>query len=274
LDFHQLTIKKSLSMGNAIVDGNVEFMGTTLGQVDANNITVAGTLRIIPNQIHSINWIDGGEFLIPNSTVGKLQIPAAEAVWPKQTDLRNLIYKEFDFLEADGPDNVIAVTPESVKLYKHWLALSLRSKQPPSPQPYIELADELKARGYEDAATQLRIEERERARSHSVGLAWVWETIKYLLIGHGYDLRGAWIAAGFLLVMGRLALLRSPKARAAGFGFAYSFDLLTPIVELRKKHFEIELEPAVRVYFYIHRALGFVLATFLVAGITGLAKIG
>jgi hypothetical protein len=53
---------------------------------------------------------------------------------------------------------------------------------------------------------------------------------------------------------------------------AYSFDLLLPIIRLREKHYQMDLNPWVRIYFYFHKIMGYVLASFLIAGIAGLTK--
>lgn len=57
------------------------------------------------------------------------------------------------------------------------------------------------------------------------------------------------------------------------WGLAYSIDMLLPIIHLRKYHYDkIELEGGVRVYFYIHKILGYALALFIITGLTGIVK--
>jgi hypothetical protein len=56
------------------------------------------------------------------------------------------------------------------------------------------------------------------------------------------------------------------------YGLAYSFDILLPIIRLRDKHYGIDLETWARYYFYVHRIMGFLLASFLIAGVAGLTK--
>ena len=80
-----------------------------------------------------------------------------------------------------------------------------------------------------------------------------------------------WVV-GFLLA-GIAALRLSGEGRKNGmpFGIAYSFDMLLPIIRLREKHYQIDLG-WVRYYFYLHKIAGFVLASFLIAGLSGLTK--
>jgi len=56
------------------------------------------------------------------------------------------------------------------------------------------------------------------------------------------------------------------------YGVSYSFDLLLPIIRLREQHYCIDLAGWARYYFYIHKIMGWVLASFLVAGLSGLTK--
>ena len=52
---------------------------------------------------------------------------------------------------------------------------------------------------------------------------------------------------------------------------AYSFDRFLPIIKLREQHSpKTELQGWLVYYFYFHQLMGFVLASLLIAGITGL----
>ena len=53
-------------------------------------------------------------------------------------------------------------------------------------------------------------------------------------------------------------------------GLSYSLDLLLPIIQLRARHYEVDLQGLVRYYFYFHQMMGYVLASFLIAGLSGL----
>ncbi len=50
----------------------------------------------------------------------------------------------------------------------------------------------------------------------------------------------------------------------------YSLDELLPIVELNKKHGDVNITGWAKYYFYIHKISGWVLGSFLVAGLAGL----
>ena len=80
----------------------------------------------------------------------------------------------------------------------------------------------------------------------------------------------------FLCGLGMLTLHRSGQDvahRMKYWGLCYSIDMLLPIIELHKPHYDIALEGWVRVYFYVHKIFGYLLASFLIAGLSGLTKI-
>ncbi len=48
--------------------------------------------------------------------------------------------------------------------------------------------------------------------------------------------------------------------------------MLLPIIELNKRHYEIQLARFARYYFYFHKIMGWILASFIGAGINGLTE--
>ena len=94
------------------------------------------------------------------------------------------------------------------------------------------------------------------------------------LIGYGYNngIALLWFAA--LTLLGAWACGMSPFGRRmrAAQRFWYSFDMALPLIQLNKRHEAIKLSGGVLVYFYVHKLAGFVLASFLVAGLSGLTK--
>ncbi len=100
-----------------------------------------------------------------------------------------------------------------------------------------------------------------------------WLFVLWAMIGYGYRVWHAlvWIAA--LVAVGWLIARKSGrKVPGTGqpLGFWYSIDRLLPIMVLRKLHYEVDLPTRSRVYFYFHMVMGYVLATFLLAGLSGL----
>lgn len=144
--------------------------------------------------------------------------------------------------------------------------------------PYEQLAGGLRNEGRPDTADEVLYAGKERERAQSPLLRYIQLTASKWFIGYGYHLfRSVYWALGFL-VAGVLALRASGEGRKISrhynivYGTAYSFDLLLPIIRLREKHYQIDLHGWVRYYFYVHRIMGYVLVSFLIAGISGLTK--
>ena len=76
------------------------------------------------------------------------------------------------------------------------------------------------------------------------------------------------------MTVGVLVLRISGQGSAHGmpYGIAYSLDMLLPIIRLRESHYDFDLAGWARYYFYLHTLMGYILASFLIAGLSGLTK--
>lgn len=104
-------------------------------------------------------------------------------------------------------------------------------------------------------------------------------TLLKWFVGYGYGQRLLWhplawvvalMAAGTVV----LHLTGVPKVLAGSEAavVAYSFDTLLPIVELEKSFADVVLHGFAKYYFYFQKLMGWVLASFLIAGLSGLTK--
>ena len=110
-------------------------------------------------------------------------------------------------------------------------------------------------------------------------MRWLGFTSLKYLIGYGYGYRYFyslfWIVGLVGLGVGVLRLTGEHKKHAIPLGVAYSLDMLLPIIKLRERHYDIDLDGGwrgARWYFYVHTMAGYVLASFLIAGLSGLTK--
>ena len=86
-----------------------------------------------------------------------------------------------------------------------------------------------------------------------------------------------WIVVLTALGIGILESVQLPAAvelatwREVGF---YTIDMLLPIVELNAHHKQVtsQLSAGVQTYFYFLKLMGWIIASFLVAGLSGLTK--
>jgi len=54
--------------------------------------------------------------------------------------------------------------------------------------------------------------------------------------------------------------------------FFYSMDNLLPVINLREVHTKIDLPAGARFYFYFHKIAGWLLASFILAGLAGITQ--
>jgi hypothetical protein len=102
----------------------------------------------------------------------------------------------------------------------------------------------------------------------------MWLTALAWLIGYGHYTYLAILWAGILVCVGAAVLQVTGEGRRnrMPYGLAYSFDMLLPIIKLRKKHEDIDLHGWSRYYFYWQKIMGWVLGSFLIAGLSGLTR--
>jgi hypothetical protein len=189
-------------------------------------------------------------------------IPHLSDAWPDKLHIVGLTY--------DGIESVEGI--EVGDGLQQWLDRQTRYSR----QPYEQLANVLQAQGEIENATAVRYAERERDRGRPDQRWYIsaWLTLLNWVIGYGYYPYNSlyWVAG--LIVLGAAVLRVTGEGPRNGmpYGLSYSFDMLLPIIRLREKHCDIDLMGWARYYFYFHKIMGWVLASFLVAGLSGLTK--
>ena len=236
------------------------------GDVDLSSAQLSGELALgeaVPQ--HSPQWSPGKTLILRNARAET--IPILTDAWPAQVDVNGFTYKA---LRRD-----IAVdhhrTPECPSdLFRCWFG----KQQSFSPHAYEQLALAFQNQGHADDARAIRYDGREREVSESGGLRYAWLTTLNWAIGYGHHIELAMIWTLVLVILGVFVLGVSGEGPKNGMpvGLSYSFDMLLPIIKLRDAHYKIDLMGWPRYYFYVHKIAGYVLATFLIAGISGLTK--
>jgi hypothetical protein len=237
IDCRVAKIKGDLNLTGSKFEKNVDLSGAEIGD------------RLL---IKSAQWSDGATLVLRNAKVGNM--PALADAWPPKLDLNGLTYRSVD----------------GAAQFLNWFARVDRY----TPQAYDQLASVVQSQGNSPLATRIRYSSRERERSEETGRTWAWLTALKWVIGYGYYLHRAvyWVIG--LVILGAIVLRVSGDGPRNGmpFGLAYSFDILLPIIKLRDWHYQIDLKTWARYYFYGHKIMGFVLASFLIAGLSGLTK--
>lgn len=105
----------------------------------------------------------------------------------------------------------------------------------------------------------------------------VFQSVFMAVIGFGHRLHYAIIWTLVFVLVGAAVFMRTPEGKHKGWqsGLAYSAETLLPLVKFREGSSAVDFEgryrPA-RYYFYFHRVMGYILATFLIAALSGLTK--
>lgn len=239
----------AVNLRNAQIGGQIDWSGTTFQQnVNLTGARVGGALNF-----DAAKWSKNVTLIARYAKFGV--IPGLTSAWPDKLELDGLTYADI------GPvgDN-----------FEKWFGKLERYAR----QPYEQLANVLQAKGDIPRATAVRYAARDRDRRELSGPIFAWLTLLDWVIGYGYYPYRSIVWVFLLVILGAVVLRVSgqgPK-NAMPIGLSYSFDMLLPVIRLREMHYAVDLTGAPRYYFYCHKIMGWVLASFLVAGLSGLTK--
>jgi uncharacterized protein YjbI with pentapeptide repeats len=240
IDLSSAKLGQDLTLSGGIFNKDVNLSGTQIG----------GVLGL-----KSAQWLGSATLDLTGATAGKIDLSHS---WPDGILLNEFTYR-----------NLSNISPNISQQAETWFR-----KQDYAPQPYEQLASVLQTNGLIDDATAIRYAGKERERRAASGLRWAWLFLLNYSIGFGYHLEYAFAwALGFVL-LGWAVLYATGQRTKHGItlGLVYSFDMLLPLVQLSKKHDDIDLDPWPKRYFYAHKIIGVILTSFIVAGISGLTK--
>ena len=249
---------QSVDLTGATISGTLSFGHRCYGPInEANNWGEQATLSLRNASAHTL---EDGILCLDVSQ-------ACSNTWPPKLELNGFTYQELgEYVDGAGDD--MAARP--ARWWIEWLNRQSRY----SPQPYEYLASALAKLGYKEKANDILYagKDRELAGAGYPESVWLW--LERAFIGYGYRPHYAlfWVLGFVFLGVTFLRVSGEGPRNHMPYGFAYSFDMLLPIVRLRDFHYSIDLKGYVRYYFYFHKLMGYVLASFLIAGLSGLTK--
>jgi len=245
-----------------------------LSDVDATGAKIGEALRLGSCSRRAPHWRDDSLLILRNVAARSLQardencrpsdVDCRDA-WPRHLELEGLSYDELSALDTDGRSDLAARSAE-------WWTDLLRRDERFSPQPYEQLSTLLDKLGEPEKAKEVRFAARDREREISGIWGWIGLTVLRESIGYGYYLHySVYWTIGFVLA-GVIVLRLSGEGprNHMPYGLIYSFDMLLPLVKLRESDYDIKLKGWPVYYFYIHKLMGFVLGSVLLAGLSGL----
>ena len=260
----------------ANIVGRLDARGSEFESLDLTGARIDGEL-VLGSQEGTVTWTAhkdrtnsaySVQLKLQNTTIGVLQ--DTKTSWPPALELEGFTYNR---LSVKGANEEDMPHQRGSDWYIAWLARDNSY----SPQPYRQLAGVLDASGYKDIANDILFANRERERTESNPSEGNWWLLSALKITIGYGFHYFWVLRWIvsLTLIGICFLLCEKKCHDNGekLGFWYSLDMLFPIIQLRKLHYEIDLSnKVVRYYFFGHKLVGYVLVFFVIAGLTGLTK--
>jgi hypothetical protein len=267
------------------VEGGVNLTGAQLPGLDLSSTSIGSELRLASLEDSRPQWGPEARLILRNVKVGALQdhvdVNGIDA-WPGHLghqgnlDLQGFTY---DRLLGVGGISRSMLLSDGVG----WLMRDLTFAR----QPYQQLAAVFRAAGEPDRANAVLYAARDRELAQNwekgeyldaLGLILLKYTIGYGL-GSSYFLALLWVVV--FTMTGVVVLWFSPWARAKGqlWCIGASLDHLLPIVEMNKEFGDCFNDPQRRrlagwqvSYFAIQALVGYVLASFVVAGLAGLTQ--
>lgn len=245
-----------LILGN--VGKSIRLSGGDLNTLNLSDTNIKGEFELGQATSPKPTWKQGAKLIMRNTSVGTLNDEMG--AWPEEIEITGFRYNSVSALR-------------DISWYKGWI----RKQKSYSPQPYEQLAAVLRNAGHRTAADKISYAGRAHEQEESSGWYCLWLCLLNLFIGYGYQTWKAIFWFVGLVFFGVIVLQVSGQGPLNGmpsYGFPYSLDLLLPIIRLQEFHYELELTGLPKYYFFFHQIMGYVLATFLAAGLSGLTKRG
>ena len=255
-------------LSSAKVGGSIALYPSTFKSIDLSEANIHEEFILAAGYNYAAKWRNNSSMILLNTKIGILE--DSRDSWPENLVLEGFVY---DQLGKFYTDEVKETETRDITWLKEWL----NKQKKYSPQPYEQLASVLRKSGHVSMAHSILYAGRERKRKETAtGLNWFGLTILKYVIGYGYGYRifNSFIWVIFFGGIGTILLRinKEGKKRNIGWCIFYSLDLILPIIKLDERHYKIELEGFARYYYYFHIVIGFILASFVAAGISGLIQ--
>jgi len=261
----------------ANIGGSVYLSLTEISIIDFSGANIRGELHIGTYGTKP-KWTRNSILRLRNTQVGTIE-DGGEDSWPQQLDLDGFNCSRLGGLFNHQNIGITKpITDRNSKWFIDWLA----KEKDYSPQPYSQLASILLAMGHSEKANTVlhASKKRERKDAWNSGnwLKWFGFTLLNITIGHGYGARYfrslIWVLAftmigAYVISTANLTTLTLPSVWDKIY---FSLDRLLPIIELNEGY-KIQGVTGWQIYyFYFHELMGFLLGSFVVAGLAGVTK--
>ncbi|AZQ34963.1 oxidoreductase [Streptomyces cyaneochromogenes] len=256
--------------GTRIVD-NLTFEGAVLnGPPDGDGPALVGMLMRAVDFDLTLARPPSGAVDLRGAQVSYLH--EGEHSWPDVVELDGFVYGSVKVADAEhnGERREAVGARSSVAHRIAWI----RRSPGYSPQPYEQLASWYRTVGHDDDARRVLLAKQRHRRRTLRPAARAWGHLLDTTVGYGYRpwLAGVWLLA--LTLLGTLVFrAHSPTPVKPGEGapfqpFVYTLDLLIPIGGLGQRTSWYWTDDGAQWLAYALVALGWVLTTAVIAGVT------
>ena len=269
--------KQEVLLTFAAIGGNLDVSGSHFTLLDLTETSIRNELFLGAGADTKPLWQPGSRLVLRNTVVSSIQAPHDLDAFPNDFDLAGCTYTRLGGLSAAGEGTQMAsYEPE-------WFVKWLEKDKNYSPQPYQQLASVLRTMGHPDKANTILYKGKERERSEEKGRGhrskWLGLSILKWTMGYGYGYRYFRSLAWVILFTSIGALVVYTTGIGKGWSLpkmlGFSFDLLLPLVKLDESHYKLLSEKISGwqyYYFYVHKLVGYILASFVAAGLSGITK--
>ncbi|MFQ5672717.1 MAG: hypothetical protein ACE5G9_06445 [Nitrospinales bacterium] len=259
---------ETVNLVMAKIGGSLVLAGSqNLPSFNLTGARIDGEFRLAQGAKHA-TWQDDAKLTLRNARVRAIQDhPDA---WPNHLVREGFTYDWLGGFSADGENDM---ADRNVDWYLEWLGDKQKSH---SPQPYEQLANVLEKHGRKDTADDIRYEkkEQERLNTNRRTLRYFWLLLQKTFIGYGYRYEHTLLWVLGLITVG-VILLYVPHCAPPGFyeKLIFCLDKFLPLVKFRTaSNPSINLTGWVQIYFDFLQVMGYVLVSYLIAGLSGLTK--
>lgn len=262
------TADGTVRLRGARVSDNLTFEGAVLNAApDGGGPALVGLLMRVTDFDFTLARRPSGTVDLRGALVSYLH--DNEHSWPELVELDGFVYGSIKAVEA-GERREAVGRRDSVSERVAWI----RHSPGYSPQPYEQLASWYRTAGHDDDARRVLLAKQRHRRRTLSPAARVWGHLLDVTVGYGYRpwLAGVWLLA--LTLLGTLtfhAHAPTPVKRGEGAPFqplVYTLDLLIPIGGLGQRTAWYWSSGGLQWLAYLLIALGWVLTTAVIAGVT------
>ncbi|MFQ5715786.1 MAG: pentapeptide repeat-containing protein [Nitrospinales bacterium] len=258
---------KPVNLVMAKIGGGLTLAGSKgLPSLDLTGAEIGGEFMLAKRDEYA-TWRDDAKLTLRNARVRAIQDCLEPKVWPSRLEREGFTY---DWLGGFSADNKNDMANREVTWYLDWL----KNKQETfSPQPYKQLADVLENHGHKDKADIIRYASKERELELAKSWEKGWRFLQKIFIGYGYRYRFTLMWVLGLIFVGFIWLCASQSGPTDNYEkIIFCLDKFLPLVKFREEFDLPKLTFCIQLYFDFLQIMGYVLVSYLIAGLSGLTK--